>query len=404
MERQQEKSGPLAGIRILDLSTMIAAPFGATLLADFGAEVIKIEMPGKGDSLRRMGPFKEDEPLRWPALARNKKSLTLDLHDKEGQEILKKLVAKSDVVIENFRTGTLEKWNVGYEDLKKVNDELIMIRVTGYGQTGPYSHKAGFGTPATAFSGFTYLHGYTDRPPISPSFSLIDYITGVYVAFATSTALYHRDATKDGVGQFVDIGLYESVFRMMEFLVTDYDQNGIIKERSPGLSGHSSPAGTFQTKDGHWVVLVTSSDRTFERLAKAMDREDMLTDERFYTNAVRLQHFDLTNGIVADWVKTKNRDELQQHLDEFGVPISSINNIEDIFNDEHFKARENIIEMDHPRLGKVKMPGIVPKFSETPGSVRQVGPDLGAHNDDILKELADLSDEEIQALKEKNII
>jgi len=404
MVRQLENRGPLAGVRILDLSTMIAAPFGATLLADFGAEVIKIEMPGKGDSLRRMGPFKEDEPLRWPALARNKKSLTLDLHDKEGQEILKKLVAKSDVVIENFRTGTLEKWNVGYEDLKKVNDELIMIRVTGYGQTGPYSHKAGFGTPATAFSGFTYLHGYPDRPPISPSFSLIDYITGVYVAFATSTALYHRDATKDGVGQFVDIGLYESVFRMMEFLVADYDQNGIIKERSPGLSGHSSPAGTFQTKDGHWVVLVTSSDRTFERLAKAMNREDMLTDERFYTNAVRLQHFDLTNGIVADWVKTKNHDELQAHLDEFGVPISSINNIEDIFNDEHFKARENIIEMEHPRLGKVKMPGIVPKFSETPGSVRKVGPDLGADNDDILKELIELSDEEIQALKEKNII
>ncbi|WP_445683354.1 CaiB/BaiF CoA transferase family protein [Sporosarcina sp. FSL W7-1349] len=382
---------------------MIAAPFGATLLGDFGAEVIKVEMPGKGDSLRRMGPFKGDEPLRWPGLARNKRSLTLDLHGEEGQEILKKLVAKSDVVIENFRPGTLEKWNVGYEDLKKVNEDLIMIRVTGYGQTGPYSPKAGFGTPATAFSGYTYLQGYTDRPPISPSFSLLDYITGVYVAFATSTALYYRDAA-EGTGQYADIGLYESVFRMMEFLVIDYDQNGVIKERSPGLSGHSSPAGTFQTKDGHWIVLVTSSDRTFERLAQAMDREDMLSDDRFYTNAVRLQHFDLTNGIVADWVKSKDRDELQKLLDEYGVPISSINSIEDIFEDEHYKARENIVEIEHPRLGKVKMPGIVPKFSETPGSIRNVGPDLGADTNAILKDLAGLTDQEIQSLKENSIV
>lgn len=404
MSAKQQNQGPLAGVRILDLSTMIAAPYGATLLADFGAEVIKVEIPGTGDTLRSMGPFKGDEPLRWPTMARNKQSLTLDLRQERGKEILRKLVEKSDVVIENFRTGTLERWGLGYEELKKINDDLIMIRVTGYGQTGPYKDKAGFGTPATAFSGFTYLHGYTDRPPISPAFSLLDYITGVYVAFATSTALYHRDAKEDGVGQYVDLGLYESVFRMMEFLVTDYDQNGIIKERTPGLSGHSSPAGTFQTKDGHWVVLVTSSDRTFERLAIAMDREDMLTDERFHTNAVRLENFDLTNGIVADWVKTKNRDELQDYLDEHGVPISPIYSIADIFENEQFKARENIVEVEHPRLGKMKMPGIVPKFSETPGSIRNIGPDVGENNADILKGLVGLSDEEIDELEKDNII
>ncbi|WP_100401141.1 CaiB/BaiF CoA transferase family protein [Bacillus sp. FJAT-44742] len=398
-----DNQGPLKGLRILDLSTMIAAPYGATLLGDFGAEVIKIEMPKKGDSLRRMGPFKEGEPLRWPGLARNKKSLTLDLHGEEGQTILKKLVEKSDVVIENFRPGTLEKWNLGYDQLKEVNKDIIMIRVTGYGQTGPYSPKAGFGTPATAFSGFTYLHGYEDRPPISPSFSLLDYITGVYVAFATASALYHRDA-QGGKGQYVDMGLYESVFRMMEFLVADYDQNQKIKERSPGLSGHSSPAGTFKTKDGHWIVLVTSSDRTFNRLAKAMGKEEMLEDERFYTNSVRLEHFELTNGIVADWVKTKNRDDLQKHLDEYGVPISPINSIKDIFEDEHFKERENIVEVEHPRLGKVKMPGIVPKFSETPGSIRKAGPDLGEDSESILRELAGLEEKEIKQLREKEII
>ncbi|GAJ99862.1 CaiB/BaiF CoA-transferase family protein [Geomicrobium sp. JCM 19055] len=399
----QQRSGPLVGIRILDLSTMIAAPYGATLLSDFGAEVIKVEMPCKGDSLRSMGPFKDGEPLRWPGLARNKKSLTLDLHHEEGQKILKQLVRESDLIIENFRPGTLEKWNLSYEQLKQYNEKVIMIRVTGYGQTGPYSPKAGFGTPATAFSGYTYLQGYSDRPPISPSFSLLDYITGVYVAFAACAALYYRDA-QGGEGQIVDIGLYESMFRMMEFLVADYDQNEVVKERSPGLSGHSSPAGTFQTKDGHWLVLVTSSDSTFARLAKAMNRDDMLKDERYYTNSVRLERFEETNGIVADWVKLWNRQELLAHLDEYGVPISAINSIEDIFSDPHYKARENIIEMSHPRLGNVKMPGVVPKFSETPGKVTNVGPDLGEHNEEILTDMIGLKEDKIQALKQQGVI
>lgn len=395
---------PLEGVRILDLSTVIAAPFGATLLGDFGAEVIKVEMPGVGDPLRNLGPYLNGEGLRWPGIARNKKSITLDLRQEEGKEILRKLVRESDMIIENFRTGTLEKWGIGYEALKEENPDLIMVRVTGYGQTGPYAHKAGFGTPATAFSGFTYLHGYPDRPPISPSFSLTDYVTGIYVAFAAVTALYHRDCHEEGTGQSVDVSLYESMFRMMEFLVADYDQTGHIKERSPGLSGHSAPAGNFLTKDGSWVILVTSSDKTFERLAKAMDREDMLTDERYHTNSVRLTRFDEVNGIVADWVKTKTKDELQTLLDECGVPMSPIYSIEDIFNDPQYKARENIVEVEHPRLGKVKIPGVVPKFSETPGDIRQIAPDLGEHTDDILKTIVGLDDEKIAELKAKNVI
>ena len=401
---ETKKRGPLEGIRILDLSTVIAAPFGATLLADFGADVIKVEMPDVGDPLRNLGPYYEGEGLRWPGIARNKKSLTLDLRQEEGKEILQALVRKSDMIIENFRTGTLEKWGVGYESLKEINPDLVMIRVTGYGQTGPYAHKAGFGTPATAFSGFTYLHGYPDRPPISPSFSLTDYVTGIYVAFAAVTALYHRDCQEEGTGQFVDVSLYESMFRMMEFLVTDYDVTGTIKERSPGLSGHSAPAGNFLTKDGSWIILVTSSDKTFERLAKAMGREDMLTDERYSTNSVRLTRFEEVNGIVADWVRTKTKDELQTYLDECGVPMSQIYSIRDIFEDPQYKARENIVEVEHPRLGKVKIPGVVPKFSETPGSIRQIAPDLGEHTDEILKDIIGLDDERIAKLKEKKVI
>lgn len=395
---------PLSGIRIIDLSTVIAAPFGATLLGDFGAEVIKVELPGKGDPLRGLGPFSDKEPLRWPGLSRNKKSLTLDLRKEEGKEIFKSLVCKSDVIIENFRTGTLEKWGIGFEEIKKWNPDIILTRVTGYGQTGPYASKAGFGTPATAFSGFTYLHGYPDRPPISPSFSLTDYITGIYVAFSTMVALYYRDTFEEGEGQYIDVSLYESVFRMLEFLVADYDQNGIVKERTPGLSGHSAPAGTFKTKDDNWVVLVTSSDRTFERLTQAMNREDLLTDERYSTNAARLNRFEETNKIVADWIQTFDRNDLQSLLDEYGVPVSPIYSIKDIFEDEQYKQRENIIEVHHSRLGKVKMPGIVPKFSKTPGSVKNAGPDLGEHTEEILKTLLSYNHDDIERLKKNCII
>jgi crotonobetainyl-CoA:carnitine CoA-transferase CaiB-like acyl-CoA transferase len=383
---------------------MIAAPFGAVLLGDFGADIIKVEMPGKGDTLRTVGPFLDGEPLRWPGLSRNKKSLTLDLHAPKGVEIFKKLASKVDIIIENFRPGTLEKWGVGYEELKKVNPNLIMVRVSGYGQTGPYREKAGFGTPATAFSGFTYLQGFPDRHPVSPSFSLTDYITGIYVAFAAVTAIYYRDVNPEGSGQMVDIALYETVFRMMEFLVAEYDQLGKVRERAPGLNGHSSPSGTFLTKDGHWVVLVTSTDSTFNRLAKAMDREDMLSDEKFYTNSKRLENNEETNGIVADWIRTMNRDELLERLDQYGVPVSPILSIKDIFEHPQYRARENIVKVNHPRLGEIKMPGIVPKFEKTPGSIRSIAPDLGEHNFEILRDMVGLSDSEIEELQKNNII
>jgi len=395
---------PLEGVTILDVSTMIAAPYGTALLGDFGADVIKVEIPGRGDTSRSVGPFSEDgEPLRWPGLSRNKRSLTLDLHQTEGVTILKKLAKKADILVENFRPGTLEKWGVGYDVLKEENPELIMIRVSGYGQTGPYKEKAGFGTPATAFSGYTYLQGFTDRHPVSPPFSLTDYICGIYVAFAAVTALYNRDTSEEGSGQMVDIALYETVFRMMEFLVAEYDQLQKVRERAPGLHGHSSPSGTFKTKDGHWVVLVTSTDTTFNRLADAMDRKDMLEDPRYYTNSKRLENNDETNEIVGAWIATKERKDLLEQLDQFGVPVSPVMSIEDIFNDEQYKARENIVQVNHPRLGTIKVPGIIPKFEKTPGSIRSIAPDLGENNEEILTDIG-LTVDEIVQLRTKNVI
>ncbi|AXI38714.1 MAG: CoA transferase [Bacillaceae bacterium] len=401
---EKGKYGPLTGVNILDISTMIAAPFGATLLADLGAEVTKIELPNKGDTLRTVGPWKGNEPLRWPGLARNKKSVTLDIRKEEGKEILKKLIKNTDILIENFRPGTLEKWGLGYEELKKANPKLIMVRISGYGQTGPYREKAGFGTPCTAFSGHTYIQGYPDRPPVSPSYSLLDYITGVYTAFAAVSALYYRDKTDDPEGQVVEMGLYESIFRMLEFLVAEYDQNGIVRERTPGLAGHSSPAGTYETKDGKYVVLVCSTDSTFNRLAEAMERTDMLEDERYYTNSQRLKHDDEVQKIVSDWIRQFTLKELQEKLDLYGVPVSPILSIKDIFENEHYQARKNIVEVEHPRLGKVKVPGVVPNFSKTPGTIRYRAPELGEHNEEILGGKLGLSKQELAELKEKGVI
>ncbi len=399
----QPNFGPLTGVKILDISTMIAAPFGATLLADLGADVTKVELPGRGDTLRNVGPWKGTEPLRWPGLARNKKSLTLDIRKKEGKEIFLKLIERVDVLIENFRPGTLEKWDLGYDELKKLNPKLIMMRLSGYGQTGPYKDKAGFGTPSTAFSGHTSIQGFNDRPPVSPSYSLLDYITGVFVAFSTVSALFHVVKNDESEGQVVEMGLYESMFRMLEFLIAEYDQNQVIRERTPGLANHSSPAGTYETKDGKFVVLVCSTDSTFDRLAKAMDREDMLTDPRYHTNKQRLKNDADVQVIVTEWIKGFTQKRLLEQSDSFGVPISPIYTIEDIFNDPHYQARENIVEVEHPRLGKIKVPGVVPKFSKTPGAIRHRAPELGEHNDAILGELG-FSVEKITELKEKGVI
>jgi formyl-CoA transferase len=392
----------LKGVRVLDISTVIAAPFAAGLMADFGADVIKVEQPKGGDPFRTLGPYHEGEAIRWASMGRNKRCITLDLRKEEGKDLFLRLIAKCDVLMENFRTGTLDKWGLDVETIRKSNPNIIITRVTGYGQTGPNAHVAGFGTPATAFSGMTYITGYPDRPPVSPSFSLVDYVTGLYAVMSTMMALYNRDALK-GKGQEIDVSLYEGIFRMMELMVSDYHKNGKIKEGSPKLAGSSSPGGTYQTEDEKWVVMVCSTDRTFEYLTRAMERPDLLENPLYSTMRARLENDESLDAIIRDWFHSLNYKELKEIADRNGVPVSLVYSIGDIFNDPHYAARENIVETPHPTLGTIKMPGIVPKFSETPGEIKWIGPKLGEHNQEIYFELG-LNHFELEELKNKGVI
>lgn len=392
----------LEGIRVLDTSTVIAGPFGAALLGDFGADVLKVEMPGKGDSGRNMGHLYEKKSLRWASFARNKRSITLDLRKEEGKDIFLKLVAQSDIIIENFRTGTFDKWGLTYGTLKKANPKIIVIRITGYGQTGPNKKLAGFGTPATAFSGLTYMTGYPDRPPVNPPISLCDYVAGLYTAYAAMVCIHHRDQT--GEGQEVDLSLYEGIFRMLEGAVANYDIAGQITERRPSISGSASPSGTFKTRDGKWVVLVCSTDRTFEYFAKGIGREDLLADARFNTNGARVKNNSLVEEIVIDWMGKHDYKDIKATLDEAGAPVSLVYSMEDIFEDPHYAAREDIVEVPYSEFGKIKMPGVVPKLSATPGEIKWAGPKLGQHNKEVYEELVGLNDKDLEALKEKGII
>ena len=396
--------GPLAGIKVLDLSTMISAPFGSTLLADFGAEVIKVEMPKGGDPFRRLGPWKNGEGLRYAAMNRNKRSITLDLHSDKGREMLLRMVEKVDVVVENFRPGTMEKWQVGPDKMKEHNPDIIITHISGYGQTGPDSPLPGFGTPATAFGGITYILGYKDRPPISPSFSLTDYVAGLYMAMSTMMALYHRDA-KHGKGQEIDISLYECLFRFMETMVADYDQNGVVTERDAKLGRNtSSPAGTYKTRDGKWVVMVTSNQHTWEHLLDAMDIDALRTDPRFDTIPHRLANDDALDKIISDWFGSLDYVDAKARCDAAGAPCNLIYSIADIWNDPQYKAREDIVHVPHPRLGTLAMPSVTPIFSETPGEITHVAPDLGADNASVFGEYLGLTEAELAQLKEEGVI
>jgi crotonobetainyl-CoA:carnitine CoA-transferase CaiB-like acyl-CoA transferase len=394
---------PLAGIRILDLGTRIAAPFAATLLADFGAEVIKVELPGRGDFMRQIGPFDGDYSLWWAVEGRGKKSITLDLRKPQGQEVLKRLVAKADVVVENFQPGTLERWGLGYEQLSAIQPGLILTRASVYGQSGPYRDRPGLDRNGIGFGGLLYLTGYKDQPPVRPGILLSDYLTGVFNAFAILMALYHRDVHRGG-GQWVDLSLYESDFRVLEHTAAAYDRLGIVRGRDGNRLPNSAPLDNWETSDGEYLCIVAAGDGLFPRLARVMGRMDLLDDPRFATLPARVQHADEINAIVGAWVKQHTAAEAEAKLIAAEVPVTRAYSIADIFADPHYAARNNIVTVDDPTIGTIRMQGVYPRLSATPGRITRGAPCLGEHNEEIYGQLLGMTAEEILALREAAVI
>jgi len=397
-------SRPLNGIRVLDIATFIAAPFCATLLAEFGAEVIKVELPGSGDPLRRFGTAtKCGETLPWLSESRNKKSVTLDLRRPEGAALFKRLVAEADVVCENFQTGTLEGWGLGWEVLKEINPRLVMLRVTGYGQTGPYAGRPGFGRIANAFGGLAFLAGYPDRAPVTPgSATLPDYMSGLFGAFGVMLALRAREAT--GRGQMIDIGLYESIFRVLDELAPRYDLDGFVRQRMGPGTVNTVPHSHYETKDGRWVAIACTSDKIFARLAELMGVAELAGEGRFGTTARRQAAREEVDAMVGAWTGRHPREALLALCEEAQVPCGPVYAIDEIFEDPHYAARGNLAEVEDARIGRLKFANVVPRLSETPGGIDHLGEGLGARAEAVYGGLLGLSVAEIAALKEKGVI
>ncbi|MBS4213988.1 CaiB/BaiF CoA transferase family protein [Neobacillus rhizophilus] len=394
----------LEGLRVLEMGQLIAGPFASRLLAEFGAEVIKVEPPAKGDPIRTWRVMENGTSLWWYVQSRNKKSITIDLKHPEGQELIRGLVKEIDILIENFRPGTLEKWGLGYEELKKINPGLVMIRVSGYGQDGPYKDKPGFGSIGEAMGGLRYITGYQDRPPVRVGVSLGDSLSSLYAVIGALMAVYHRDVNGTGEGQVIDVALYESVFSLLESVLPEYDRAGLIRERSGSMLPGITPSNTYVCADGTYIVIGANGDAIFKRLMYAMGREDIAEDPRFDNNAKRSEHAVFLDGLIEEWTKSLPFAVVKESLDKAGVPAGSIYSVEDIVNDPHYQARKMIQEVAVDGLGMLKMPGIVPKMSETPGEIQWAGPELGQHTDDVLGGKLGMTEEQIEDLKAKGVI
>jgi crotonobetainyl-CoA:carnitine CoA-transferase CaiB-like acyl-CoA transferase len=392
----------LKGVRVLDLGTFIAGPHCATILGEFGAEVIKVEPPS-GDSLRRLGTKTDcGDTLVWLSEARNKKCVTLNLASEQGRALLRELAAKCDIIVENFRPGTLEKWGLGYEDLKKLNRGAILVRISAYGQDGPMRTQPGFARIAHAFSGLTYLAGLPGGVPVVPgSTSLADYMSGMYGAIGALVALRAREIT--GEGQCVDLALYESVFRVLDEIAPAYQKFGYVRERMGADTVNVCPHSHYETRDGKWIAIACTSDAMFARLAEVMQQPDIASAERYGLQALRLAARDEVNRIVAAWVASLDLQTVLKRCKDGGVPASLIYSIADIFEDPQYRARGNI-KMTESRAGSLAVPDVVPRLSATPGEIRWLGEELGSANDDIFRELLGLKDDEIARMREAGVI
>ena len=395
---------PLTGVRVLDIGTLLAGPWGATLLGDFGAEVIKVEQPETGDSLRGAPQNGEaGTPLNWLIDSRNKKSITLDLRSEKGQKVLRELVSCSDVLFENFRPGTLEKWELGWETLHDLNPNLIMVRVSGYGQTGPYSDRPGYDRIALGFSGYMYPTGFPDRYPVRPAFATADYNTATFGAYAAMLALYARDTKKES-GQLIDLALYEPPFRITSNLVASWNASGRNRERIGNRNPGFSPAGTFETKDKRFIQIAAGGDNVWRRLARIVGGEELRDDIRYQSSRDRIKRSDELESLIQDWISSRDFSEVERILVEADVPVGGIYRASDIADDPHYRERESLVDFKDPVHGTISMPGIVPKLSKTPGSIEWTGPELGRHNDEIYRTLLGKSEAEINALEQDGVI
>lgn len=396
---------PMSGVRILDLGTFLAGPYAASIFSEFGAEVLKIEHPVAGDPMRRFGtPSKRhDATLAFLSEARNRKSVTLDLRQQDGVALFLKLVAKSDVLIENFRPETMEEWGLGWSQLSESNPGLIFLRVSGYGQTGPYRRRSGFAHIAHAFAGLSYLTGFPGESPVVPgTVPLGDYMSSLYGAIGILMALRHREKT--GRGQVIDIGIYESVFRQLDEIAGAYGLFGKVREREGSGSFVAVPHGHFRTSDNKWVAIACTTDKMFYRLAQTMERPELASDSMYGPQRKRLAARDTVNNLVIEWVGSHSRDEIMRRCLEREVPCGKVNSIADIFEDEHYQARGNLAALDEPGLGEVVIPGVMPTLSETPGTITNLGPPLGNATYEVLRDLLGLSPEEINSLRKRKVI
>lgn len=395
---------PLQGLKILDISTMLAAPWASTFLADYGAEVIKVEHPQNGDHARKYGAQKDGKGLFWKTLNRNKKGITLNLKSPEGKKVFLQLVKDTDVVVENFRPGTLDKWGLDWSTLLEANPKLILLRISGFGQEGPYAKRGGFGTVAEAMSGFTSINGEKGGRPTLPGMALADGVSSIFGALSIMIALYAQ--IKNGVeeGQQIDINLYEPLMRLLEPQITAYDQLGRIPEPIGNSSLQTAPRNTYLTKDNTWVALSGSTQSIVENIFRAIGREDLITNPKFFTNEQRLKNVEELDGIIGDWIKQYSYVDVVDSFSKAGAVVGPMYNIAQLFEDPHYQFNESFIRVKDNDFGEMRVPNVVAKFSKTPGTVRHLGPDKGQHTEEILKEKVQLTDQQIRELRKMGII
>lgn len=415
MSTATSKPGPLAGIKVLELGTLIAGPFCSRMLAEFGADVIKIEAPGNGDPLRQWRVLKDGTSLWWSVQARNKKSITLNMKDERAQEIARKLALEADVIIENYRPGVLEKWKLGYEDLKQLNPATIMVRLSGYGQTGPLRDLPGFGAIGESMGGIRYVSGHPDRPPVRIGISIGDSIAALHGVIGAMMALRHRDATGGrwngkagadcvaGQGQMVDVALYEAVFNMMESMVPEFDFAGVVRERTGGALPGIVPSNTYTTGDGMNIVIAGNGDAIFKRLMSAIGRDDMANDPGLARNDGRVPRTQEIDDAIQQWCSTQTIDSALAALQAADVPVGKIYSVKDMMSDPQFLARGMFEQHQFADGTPVKLPGITPKLSETPGQTKWLGPELGAHSDEILQSLG-YDEAHIKKLRDEGVV